>query len=290
MKDKLKQLKGWLRLKRKLKKKPLITIITVVFNGEKTLERTIQSVINQTYKNIEYIIIDGNSTDGTLGIIQKYNKKIDYWISEQDKGIYNAMNKGIKLAKGDYIYILGSDDYLYDREVLQKISIHLLNNYDLVYGDIKTIHKVYGEIIFPKREIKLKDIKRRKMPPHTSLFMKKDIILGKGLFNTEYKIASDYELICKCYLDNYNVKYIPEIIAIFSLDGTSSNSSNQWKLYREDKKIIRENFGLRYSFNYLMVHGFSLIVQDIFFYLGILDYYRQLKSIVLGKKTSSSNF
>ena len=100
---------------------PLITVITAVLNGENTLERTIQSVIGQDYKNIEYIIIDGGSTDGTLDIIKKYEHAIDYWISETDEGIYGAMNKGIQASSGEWIYFLGSDDYLVADNVLDTI-------------------------------------------------------------------------------------------------------------------------------------------------------------------------
>ena len=105
--------------------KPLISVVTVVYNGEKTLEQTILSVVNQTYNNVEYIIIDGGSKDNTLDIIKKYEDKIDYWQSEPDKGIYDAMNKGIKLATGEFIYILGCDDFLIDKDIFENIKIYL---------------------------------------------------------------------------------------------------------------------------------------------------------------------
>jgi glycosyltransferase involved in cell wall biosynthesis len=112
----------WLKQMHKLheRSEPLVSIITVVFNGERYLEETIKSVINQTYKNIEYIIIDGGSTDNTLNIIKKYEDKIDYWISEKDKGIYDAINKGIKLSRGELIGIINADDY-YEIDVLEKV-------------------------------------------------------------------------------------------------------------------------------------------------------------------------
>ena len=104
---------------------PLISIITAVLNGDKTLERTIQSVIDQDYKNIEYIIIDGGSTDGTLDIIKKYDHAIDYWMSEPDEGIYDAFNKGIQISSGEWIYFLGADDYFVDQNVLNT-TVHKL--------------------------------------------------------------------------------------------------------------------------------------------------------------------
>ena len=119
---------GGLRTKGYYKKsyddKPLVSIVTVVFNGEKYLEQTIQSVINQTYDNVEYIIIDGGSTDGTVDIIKNYEDRIDYWISEKDKGIYDAMNKGINLASGEWINFMNAGDIFYDEKVLNTIYIN----------------------------------------------------------------------------------------------------------------------------------------------------------------------
>ena len=116
--------------KTSLEGKPLITVVTVVFNGEQFLEETILSVMNQTYENIEYIIIDGGSTDGTLNIIKKYENSIDYWVSEYDRGIYDAMNKGIALSQGDFIGFLNADD-LYNLEVIEELSNALsLNDFD----------------------------------------------------------------------------------------------------------------------------------------------------------------
>ncbi len=131
---------GGLRTKGYFKKsyddKPLISIITVVFNGEKYLEQTIQSVINQSYDNVEYIIVDGGSTDGTVDIIKKYEEQIDYWVSEEDEGIYDAMNKGIKVFKGDYINFLNAGDSFVNKDVLNDIFNNNDNYADVIYGAI----------------------------------------------------------------------------------------------------------------------------------------------------------
>ena len=108
-----------------MRNKPLVSIVTVVYNGENFLEETIKSVINQTYENIEYIIIDGGSTDGTVDIIKKYEDKINYWVSEKDAGIYDAMNKGIEAFKGDYINFLNAGDSYVNNEVLNRASVRL---------------------------------------------------------------------------------------------------------------------------------------------------------------------
>ena len=116
--------------------KPLITVVTVVYNGAATLEQTIQSVVNQTYDNVEYIIIDGASTDGTLDIIKKYEDRIDYWQSEPDKGIYDAMNKGLDLATGDFLIFLGADDLIFAPTTFQNIAMSLIDRDKNYYGDV----------------------------------------------------------------------------------------------------------------------------------------------------------
>lgn len=121
--------------KRNLPNAPLVTVITIVFNGERYLEATIQSVINQTYSNFEYIVIDGGSTDGTLNIIRKYESRIDYWISQSDNGIYDAMNQGIALAGGEWLNMMNGGDEFFDANVLQKAIPYLNSAYDFIYSD-----------------------------------------------------------------------------------------------------------------------------------------------------------
>ena len=139
--------KGGLRLKNKIKKNdkffPLVSIITVVRNGEKYLEQTIKSVLNQSYKNIEYLIIDGDSKDKTLKIIKKYNNKIDYWVSQKDNGLWEAMNKGIKLARGSIIGIINSDD-TYNKNAVKIAVKYLKKNFDFVFGSVQKYKLLYG--------------------------------------------------------------------------------------------------------------------------------------------------
>ena len=117
-------------------KKPLISIITVVFNGEKKLEKTILSVINQTYDNLEYIVIDGSSKDGTIDIVKKYEDKINYWVSEKDSGIYEAMNKGILASKGDYINFMNAGDFFTKNNLVSEVvNILASEEIDFLYGD-----------------------------------------------------------------------------------------------------------------------------------------------------------
>ena len=212
---------------------PLITIITVVFNGEEYLEDTILSVINQTYKNIEYIIIDGASTDFTVNIIKKYENNISYWVSEEDKGIYDAMNKAIKLSSGEYINFMNAGDSFVSTRTLEKIA-PLLNE-DFVYGN----HKVYTENIEDGISIDVKNYSGERNIPfcHQSLFARKSYLL-KHLFDIRYKIAADYKQYLDCLHDGATMKHIPIDIANF-LDGGLSMSSRK-SLIKEYYLITKE--------------------------------------------------
>ena len=185
---------GGLRLKNIFKKKKnhfLISIITVVFNGEKYLEETIKSVINQTNKNFEYIIIDGGSTDGTLDIIKRYDQQIDYWISQKDKGIYDAFNKGLKLVSGDVIGIVNSDD-TYNSECFETVKKYFQKNnkLDFLFGGVK------------KRWGTLHGYKRWKIflswgfytSHSTGFFIKTNSAKELGFYNLKYKYSSDFDL------------------------------------------------------------------------------------------------
>ena len=266
------KLEGGLRQKGKINKRPLITIITVVFNGAKTVETTIKSVVNQTYRNFEYIIIDGYSTDGTLDIIKKYNSKIDYWISESDKGIYDAMNKGVLLAKGEYIYFLGCDDYLIEEEILKKLSSRLEKKYfDLFYCNIKTINDG-KETINPNKEILIEDLKKGKKICHQGLFTKKKIIDDEGYFDLNYPIASDYNFICTCFNKGYKILYSPIIITFYGYEGISTIKKD----LNETASIIRKHFGLYYYYRYLFIEKSHLIISKFLRKVGLLETFKKI--------------
>jgi glycosyltransferase involved in cell wall biosynthesis len=188
---------------------PLVTVITVVFNGQKTLENTILSVITRTYDNIEYIIIDGGSTDGTLDIIQKYDHTIDYWVSEPDEGIYDAMNKAAGIALGDWIYFLGCDDLLVSN--LRHIPPLFSNHNTLYYGDVymPRQHQRYDGR-FSGFKLVLRNICQQAIFYPRSLF-------GKYRFADKYTTWADYYLNIRCYADPaFSLVYVPELIAIYN--------------------------------------------------------------------------
>jgi glycosyltransferase involved in cell wall biosynthesis len=198
---------GGLRTKGYFKKshedKPLISIITVVFNGEKHLEETIQSIINQTYDNVEYIIIDGGSSDGTLDIIKKYEDKISYWVSEPDRGISDAFNKGVSASKGDYLYFLGADDYFLSTDAIERVMDGIDVDKDtLICGDILRVD-MDGRP-FTKTNIasfKKRDLLFRMALPHQGLFMHRRFFDRYGLFDVNNKFSMDYELLLRAYRD-----------------------------------------------------------------------------------------
>lgn len=201
---------------------PKITIITVSYNAAKSIEKTILSVLNQKYSEIQYVIIDGNSTDGTVDIIKKYENRISSWISEPDEGIYDAMNKGIDIARGQYIYFLGADDRLVDNEIIKKISGFLTSDIDVVSGQVwlvdeaLRIQKVYSN------KFNLEDIHNGYCIPHQGLFIKTNI-LKKYRFDCNYKIVADRELFYKLYFDDkISFFYIDIKVAYYSADGISS--------------------------------------------------------------------
>ncbi len=208
---------------------PLISIITVVFNGEKYLEKTIQSVINQSYDNVEYIIIDGGSTDGTLDIIKKYEDKIDYWVSENDNGIYDAMNKGLQLVTGEYIGILNADDF-YEPFAIKK-SIELIQKNDADYTVAQVQYVNTKNIISPIFPLKKDKIYQEMFYPHISAFILRKAYQQVGLFKTQFKIAGDHDMALRIHLAGFRATYLDEIVGKLTEDGVSAGiSSNKESL------------------------------------------------------------
>jgi len=176
--------------KKTQKERPLITVITVVYNGERYMEQTIQSVINQTYDNIEYIIVDGGSTDNTLKIIKKYENRIDYWISEADSGLWDAMNKGIRLANGEILNFLNSDDYYRTREVIEiVVDDFIRTKCDAWCGNVNMV-TIEGQFLYTFRT-------QLHNPfccfPHQAFFYKKILHEKYGLYNQSLEYGADYD-------------------------------------------------------------------------------------------------
>ena len=179
---------------------PLISVITVCLNSEKYLEETIKSVINQTYNNIEYIIIDGGSIDNTLDIIQKYENKIDYWISESDDGIYDAMNKGIILARGKWLNFMNAGDIFYENNTIERIFLGKNYDVDFFYGDCKIVYNPKFSRI--QQAGVINNLWKGMIFSHQSLFTRSHVF-EKYKFNINNKIGADYEFIYNCYINKH---------------------------------------------------------------------------------------
>lgn len=214
------------------------SIITVCKNSEKTIERTIQSVLSQTYNDYEYIIIDGKSTDSTLKIVNSYAKKFNRKlkiISEKDNGIYDAMNKGISIATGEYIGIINSDDY-YEVDALMNVKKEIDKSlkYQVIYGLCRVLNSrnIEEGVFFSNKNI----IDKRPLF-HPSTFIKKSVYIDFGLYNCAYKYASDYDYLVKISLTN-SVVFSPvyKILSNFTLGGASEKIESSIETFKIRKK------------------------------------------------------
>jgi len=227
--------------KNDLEDDPLVTVITVVLNNSQYLENTIKSVINQIYKNIEYIIIDGGSTDKkTLQTIKLYENSIDYWISEPDKGIYDAMNKGAELSRGRYLHFLNADDSFFDNELIQYIiNVIKKTNYHIVYGDVLMFNrsKKFGYI----RSSNINKLYfLHKGIPQQAFFIKKSLLDEIGNFDINFKIVSDLDFLLKALTHKeIKIKYLDSYpIVVFNIGGASSNI----KVLKQEREVIVKKY------------------------------------------------
>tara|TARA_Y100000590_G_C15562788_1_gene955437 strand:+ start:265 stop:996 length:732 start_codon:yes stop_codon:yes gene_type:complete len=237
----------------------LFTLITVTLNSQKTILKTINSINNQTYEEFEYIIIDGGSSDETLQIIKKNLKKNYFLISEKDRGIYSAMNKGIKLSNGRYVAFLNSDDWL-ENDVLLKVSKFIeKENPSVIYGDAKFYKK--NRIFSFYAKANLKKLKKNMSLLHSSFYVQKEII-KKNLFDENLIISSDYKQMLNLK-KNYQFRYLPQSLSNVSMGGKSSDlllSSKEFFL------IQRKEFGIFNStLNYILKYHYH-IIKIIFLY------------------------
>lgn len=207
-----------------------ISIITVVYNNRITIANAIESVLSQTYNNIEYIIVDGKSTDGTLEIINKYASRISKIVSEKDNGIYDAMNKGLKLSTGDVIGILNSDDLYANNSILNEVMTQFNNDHalDILYGDLVYVkHDNINKIVRTWTSIPYYPnfFENGGVPPHPSLFVSARVYHEAGYFNLKYRLAADYEFMLRIFKTySYKIKYLPLVLVNMRLGGATNNS------------------------------------------------------------------
>jgi glycosyltransferase involved in cell wall biosynthesis len=237
---------------------PLISIITVAYNAARTIEQTIKSVISQSYENLEYIIIDGGSTDGTLDIIKKYKDRIDFWIREPDKGIYDAMNKGITYANGELIGIINADDW-YEPDIISYIADCLINT------DKNTVIHGLLRIIKDEQFYSIKGNSTRvlkyDMIQHPTCFIPKSIYQQCGMYNIKYKYSADYDLVLRYVNSGVQFKFIEQVIANFRIGGISSAfkaQSDKYLILKRHKVISGSEATLR-----ILLLYFSSFVKKI---------------------------
>jgi glycosyltransferase involved in cell wall biosynthesis len=239
-----------------------VSIITVSSNSCKTLKGTIDSVLSQTYPDIEYIIIDNASNDGTVDLVKSYNNKIAKFISEPDHGIYNAMNKGIKIATGDIVGILNSDDFFCDDYVIEKVAASFNDQHiDAVYGDVRFIDPFNTQKtlrFYSSGNFKPNRFKFGFMPAHPSFYVRRKYFELLGYYKEDYKIAADYELLIRfLFLHRLRYKYIKMPFVSMRPGGVSNKSLKN--IFILNKEIIRACSDNGIKTNYIYVYSKYLI-------------------------------
>jgi glycosyltransferase len=223
-----------------------ITLITTCYNRAATIERTIQSAISQDYHNIEYIVIDGASTDGSMDIINRYSGHFSHIVSEADNGMYQAINKGVRLATGDIIGLLHSDDIFYSADVLSKVvDAFRRNRADIVYGN--------GIFVSPDNPDKIvrnwiggeynrENVKRGWLPLHPTVYVKREVYEQCGLYDESYKIAADSDMLVRIlYTHRFNVYYLNKYIVRMQMGGLSTSIRTQFNKWKEDIRMYRSH-------------------------------------------------
>jgi len=227
-----------------------VTIITATYNSVKTLEDTMKSVLAQTYADIEYIVVDGASTDGTQQLIRQYEPLFGNrlkWISEKDKGIYDAMNKGIQMASGDVVGILNSDDYFTSHDVIERMVSSFDNKaLDAIYGDIHFIRDGQPDKClryYSSKPFRPLWLRFGFMPAHPSFYCRREVFEKVGLYKTDYKIGSDYEMMVRLFMvHKIRAKYLPIDFVTMRTGGASTrNVKSRMQLIKEDVRGCREN-------------------------------------------------
>jgi len=237
-----------------MKNRPKVSIITINYNNE--LEKTIQSVISQKCKDYEFLIIDGASTDGSEKSPYQYKNNIDYFVSEKDTGVYNAMNKGAQKAYGDYLYFLNAGDTFESSDTLGKV-VKELDKVDMLYGNIRIVSKKGKKNIVKKKKLDRKNIKLGKKVSQQVVFVRRELFNKLGGLDERYRVAADFDLLCKVFENAKDIRYIDEVICDYDDGGISSNLR---KSYNDTGRVIKERYGIGYYVLYMLITRVKLIV------------------------------
>lgn len=239
--------KGFYKVRDVLNGKPLITVVMAVLNGSACIEGAILSVITQTYDQIEFIVIDGVSTDGTLDTIRRFEHAIDYWVSEPDAGIYDALNKGIALAQGEWICVLGADDYFFSSDVLERMATHLVTcsqTIKLVYGSVAMISGEKQLCLLGEDWDKAKlQLHKTMSVPYPGLMHRRSWFQSYGLYDTTFRIVGDYEMLLRGWPREDGL-HVPDLVMVGMRTGGVSNSSHNAELSNTEKLRAQEMHGI----------------------------------------------
>ena len=217
-----------------------------MWNNKNSIKNAIDSVLNQTYKNIEYIIIDGVSTDGTIEIVRSYGDKVSKFLSEPDSGLYDAMNKGIFLATGDVVGILNSDDFYIDDQVIQRVVKEFeVKDVDSVYADLEFVKPVNLDKTvryYDSSKFNPSKFAYGWMPAHPTFFVKRDIYKKYGVFRADLKIAADFDILARfLFTHKISYSYMQEVLVKMRLGGVSTSFNNIWIINIEQLQVCRDN-------------------------------------------------
>lgn len=251
---------------------PVVSVVTICYNAVSTIEETILSVIKQTYSNIEYIVIDGGSTDGTKGVIEKYQDKITNWVSEPDEGIYDAMNKGLDMATGEWINFMNAGDTYYNKSTIESFIMRVSPNTDIAYGDTMIILTI-GKFLEKAKPLNI--ITKQMVFGHQSAFIKLELH-KKMKFNTLFHSSGDYHFFYRAYMQKWNFEYIPIVVANY--DGECGVSNDNYVLARWEDGIIQgktDNFIWKLCFNLRMLFYQSKQLLKKSIPLKIVNYIRE---------------
>lgn len=250
--NKIKKGGQYLKGKKYNKDIPLVTILTVCKNSCKTIEKTIKSVADQSYPNIEYLIMDGASTDNTVDIIKKNEDVIDLWISEPDDGITDALNKAVTICHGDFVFFLNADDFIKSDFIANAVN-GFDENCDFIFGDC-----LYGKFGGEYNQLQKGDKHYKKKIAYTMPRINQPTIVARkkcfdivGLYDVEKKVAPDYDWLVRAYVNNINGKYIDKLVTYFALEGNSDIN------YFKGLKEVRES-SLKYAGSHLITNFYFL--------------------------------
>ncbi|MEI7983015.1 MAG: glycosyltransferase family 2 protein [Bacteroidota bacterium] len=224
-----------------------VTVITTCYNSEKFIAHAIQSVLSQTHNDLEYIIVDGNSQDHTLEIIKSFGPRISKWASSPDKGLYDALNKGLEMATGEVVGFLHSDDFFANEFVIKKVSdLFESTNSDSVYGDVRYVDQINVSKILTSRKsgkFSLLKLKLGWLPPHPTFYVKSELYHKSGLFDITFDIAADYDSMLRLLVKlRISTVYLPEVMVKMRVGGVSNRTmKNISKKWREDYRAMKKN-------------------------------------------------